>query len=100
MKIRVDSLTSFKVEAAVQRNFETFLINGHLLYGFVSFHLLFSLRLCQIIIFIPILFLLFLAVLGLGCCSGCSPVVAGRGCSLVVVHRLSLQWLLAAEHKL
>ena len=69
--------------------------NSDLVFLFKNDHLGFALGL-----FLFLFVYLVLAVLGLGCCSGCSPVVAGRGCSLVVVHRLSLQWLLAAEHKL
>ena len=44
---------------------------------------------------------LFLAVLGLHCCSGFSPVVASRGYSLVAVLRLLiLVASLVAEHGL
>jgi hypothetical protein len=39
---------------------------------------------------------LFLAVLGLGCCTGFSPVVASGGYSLIAVSGL----LFVAEHRL
>ena len=66
----------------------------------MSVHLLFSILLCQIIVFIPILFLLFLAVLGLRCCPGFPLAVARRGYSPVVVDGLLTAVTSAAEHRL